>query len=106
MTNALDGIGPSEIERQHQRPLVASRRNAFAELVQHLHAYRDQDELVAMLAEDMSERPADPCRCAGDQRDRTHQVSSPPARLPATFCRSSMRSREETPSRSAALQMR
>ncbi len=71
-------------------------------------AARDQHELVAILGEHARERRPDAGRCAGDQRDGTHRLAHGPSvpRPFATRWRSAIRSRDDTPSRSAARQIR
>jgi hypothetical protein len=72
IADAIDRVGLPKIDRHHQWALVAERRDRVGKLGEAILPARDQDELMAMLGEDASERGADAGRSAGDQRDRAH----------------------------------
>ena len=105
LADALDRIRLFEIGRQHGRPRASAGGDGVGERGQFALAPRHENELMAVFGKDLRQRRTDAGGCPGDQRDRTHQLFPSP-RLPVTRCRSSIRSREEMPKRSAARQIR
>ena len=96
-----NGARPLEIDAQHVGPRPAGRGDFVGQLDQPVLAPRHQNELMSVLGENPRQLGADAGGGAGDQRDRSHSSPSASSRLP-TRRRSSMRSRDDTPSRSAA----
>jgi hypothetical protein len=95
------GARPLEIDDQHIGPRPAGRRDFVGKLHQPVLAPRHQSELMPVLGEDARKLRTDARRGAGDQRNRSHSPPSASACSPMRR-RSSMRSRGDTPSRSAA----
>src|SRR5260221_9010463 len=106
--NRLCRIEAREIRAQNRRPRPARRRNGVGQRAERLLAPRDQDKFVSVGGKLVCQRRADPRRRARDQRNWAlllrHVRAVPP--LLATRCPSSIRSRDEMPSRSAARQIR
>ena len=101
-------IDARDVHAQHGRPRLAFGGNGVGERGQRLLAPRDQHELVAMAGKFVRQRRPDAGGRAGDDGDGAFLLGHawPPSRRPATRARSSIRSREEMPSRSAARQIR
>ena len=97
--NARNRVALFKIDCQHRRPRPPGGGDFVGKCDETVFAPRDQDEFMAISRKNARQFRADAGRGAGDERDRFHV--SPPTRR-----RSAMRSFADTPSRSAARQIR
>src|SRR5262249_7809155 len=102
----LCGIGTRKIGAENRRSGRSFRRNGVRQRAEDLLASCNQDKVVAVGAKSTRGRGADPRRRAGDQRDGAFLLRHGVPRRLATRWPSSILSREEMPSRSAARQIR